>query len=105
MKFLTKQEFQSLSESEKSTYYDRLMEERIASVTTQQIETLAGEFAKINYMDSVEIAKELLNELSALYKADEQYVKEKRKKGLAISLIIVCAAVLVATACIIINMF
>lgn len=105
MKFLTKQEFQSLSESEKSAYYDSLMDERIESVTAQQIETLAGEFAKIDYMDSVEIAKALLKELSALYEADEQYTKEKRKKGLAISLIVICAAVLVATACVIISMF
>lgn len=105
MKFLSVQEFQSLSEPEKSAYYDSLMDERIASVTAQQIEILAAEFAKIDYMDSAAIAKELLSELYALYEADEQYSKEKRKKGLVISLIVVCVAVLAVAAGIIIRLF
>ncbi len=105
MKFLTKQEFQSLSEPEKSAYYDLLMEERIASVTAYQLETLAAEFAKIDYMNSAEITKELLNEAAVLYKADAEYMKEKRKKGIIISLIIICVAVLAASAGVIIEMF
>ena len=105
MKFLTVQEFQSLSEPEKSDYYDELLEERNASVTAAQLETLAVEFHKIDYMDSRQIASELNAESEKLYEADRIYAKEKRKKGLLVSFVIVCAAVIIASAVVIIGMF
>jgi hypothetical protein len=105
MKFLTVQEFQSLSEPDKSDYYDALLEERNSSVTAAQLETLAVEFHKIDYMDSRQIAAELKLEAEKLYEADRQYAIERTKKGLLITFVIICAAVLVASAVVVIGMF
>jgi hypothetical protein len=105
MKFLTKQEFQSLSEPEKSEYYESLMQLRVECVTAMQLDELSKEFFKLDYMDSLGISKELFDEAVALYAADAEYAKEKRKKGILISFIIVCAALLVASAVVIIGLF
>ncbi len=105
MKFLTKQEFQSLSEPEKSDYYEELLEERNESVTAMQLEALALEFVKIDYMNSREIAAELNAEAERLHEADARFAREKAKKGLLVTLIILCAAVVICSAVIIAGMF
>lgn len=105
MKFLTVQEFQALSEPEKSDYYEKLLAEREISATADQLAALAVEFFNIDYMDSREIAIELKLEAEKLYQADRDYAKERRKKGLLVSFIVICAAVIVASAVVIIGLF
>ena len=104
MKFLTKQEFQSLSEPDKSEYYEELLQQRNEAVTASQLETLACEFAKIDYIDSREIASELIEEASHLLEADAKYARERAKKGFLVTLVILCAAVVIGSAVIIIGL-
>ena len=105
MKFLSKHEFSVLSESEKSDYYEALIEEKNEAVTVSQFETLMIEFEKLNYKDSLQMAEELAILAENQRKADAVYAKEKRRKGLLISLLVICGFVLVTSAVIIIGMF
>lgn len=105
MLYLSKQEFSQLSEQEKSDYYEQLLDEKNSAVTVAQTEALILEFEKLDYKDSDQIVDELILISAEQRKADAMYISEKRKKGLLISVLVVCAAVLVASAVVIIGMF
>lgn len=105
MQFLSKQEFSVLSESEKSDYYEYLIEQKNEALTVSQFETLMIEFEKLNYKDSLEMAQELAALAENQRVSDALYAKEKRRKGVIISLLVICGVVLVTSAAIIIGMF
>lgn len=105
MVFLTKREFSSLSELQKSVYYDELLNEKNNALTVDQLEALMPEFEKLDYKDSVEMVEELELLAAAQRKADARFNYEKRKKGLLISVLVLCAAVLLASAVAVISMF
>ena len=105
MVFLSKREFSNLSELQKSDYYNELLIEKNNALTVSQLEALIPEFEKLEYKDSIEMAEELELLAAAQRRADAKYNSEQRQKGLLITVLILCAAVLIASAVAVIKMF
>lgn len=97
MAYITKSEFEALSETDRSEYYDKLREIRNEIFTAGDIEELAMAYGELgDYKNSLSHAKELSLIAQQQREADISYASEKRKKGFMIGAIVISGVVLLA---------
>ena len=106
MTYISKSEFDILSDRDKDTYYSRLRAVKDQIVTAKEMDDLAQAYEEINtYKNSIGHARELRCSAEEQRKADVLYYAERRRKGFLVSVMVVAGFVLAASILAIIQMF
>lgn len=105
MNYLNKYEFLKLSETEKTDYYDSLIDEKNEILTAKEMDELILAFEALEgYGDSENLIKELKSSAAKQRIQDKRYSSERKKKGLLIAFASVAVVVLAVSVYIIITM-
>ena len=106
MTYISKSEFDILSDIDKNTYYEKLRTVKDRVFTAKDMDDLAQAYEELQtYKNSFEHARELRISAGEQRKADVQYNAERRKKGLLISVMVIAGFVFAASIFAIIQMF
>ena len=93
--YLDSEEFNALSDAEKSDYYDSLSKERKGALTAESKERVLKAYLELGkYRSAQHFASELSAEVEKQRIADAEYVQERKKKGIKV-ISLLCAAIAV----------
>ncbi len=105
MKYLSKFEFNNLSDTEKQEYYEELRNEKNQAVTPDKMEEVGAAYEAIaGYYNASEFASDMRKAASRARAEEEKYRAEKRKKGLLLSILAVAIVVIVAVIVVVTSM-
>ena len=100
MTYISKSEFEILSDIDKNKYYEKLKNVKNSVFTAKDMDELAQAYEEIeSYKNAVGHAQELRRSAQEQRKEDLRYNLERRKKGIVITVMVLACFVLIASVC------